>query len=313
MLNPQTDIFPFTIPLTAANHQVAERFYQQHSDPQRARQIYLNTLSVLAVNFYLTCMGIRTGLEQSHSWNPTLQVLVDTADLCVHDLGHLECRAVLPDADVCVVPAQVWCERIGYVVVQFNADLTEAALLGFAPTVETENLLLETLQPIDQLPQYLSHLPTVQPVSTILSQWLQDIVDSTWQTLEMLIEPPGQPALSFRTPATQPLDPSTEGARYGKFLAFGDAPEAQVLFLMEILPKTVSEYQIKMELYPVGNEVYLPRSLHVSVVDEAGETILQAAGNNSEGLEFQFTGELGERFSIKISLQEYHILETFEI
>ncbi|MBD1869009.1 DUF1822 family protein [Cyanobacteria bacterium FACHB-471] len=317
MLNPQTDMFSFTIPLTAANHQAAKRFYQQHSNPEKARQIYLNTLSVQAVNFYLTCLGIKTDLEQSHSWNPTLQILVDTADLWVHNLGHLECRAVLPNADVCVVPPQVWSERIGYVAVQFNADLTEATLLGFTSAVEVEDLPLEELQPIDQLPEYLSRLAAVQPVSqaasTVLSQWLQNIVESSWQALEMLAELQEQPVLSFRTPATQPFDCSTVGARYGKFLSLGDAPEAQVLFLMEILPKTAAEYQIKMELYPVGKEIYLPRSLHVSIIDEAGKTILQAEGNNSEGLEFQFTGELGERFSVEVSLQEHHIIETFEI
>jgi Protein of unknown function (DUF1822) len=121
MLTPQTDMFPFTVPLTATNHQVAERFYQQHSNPEKARQIYLNTLSVQAVNFYLTCLGIRTDLEQNYSWNPSLQVLADTADLWVHNLGHLECRAVLLNTDVCVIPPQVWGERIGYVAVQFNA------------------------------------------------------------------------------------------------------------------------------------------------------------------------------------------------
>lgn len=313
MLNPQTDMFSFTIPLTAANHQVAEKFYQRHSNPQKAKQIYLSTLSVQAVNFYLTCMGIRTDLKQSYSWNPTLQVLVDTADLWVHNLGHLECCAVLPNADVCIVPPQVWCERIGYVIVQFNIELTEAALLGFVSTVETENLPLKELQPIDQLPEYLNRLAAGQSVTTVLSRWLQNIVDSTWQALEMLMEQQGQPALSFRTPVTQPLDSSTAGARYGKYLTLGDTPEAQVLFLMEILPKTAVEYQIKMELYPSGKEVYLPRSLHVAVIDEGGETILQAAGNNSEGLEFQFTGEPGEQFSVKVSLQERHIVETFEI
>ncbi|MBD3884234.1 DUF1822 family protein [Phormidium tenue FACHB-886] len=317
MLNPQTNTLPFTVPLTTANHQVAERFYQQHLDLQKARQIYLNTLSVQAVKFYLTCLGIQTSLEQSHSWDLALQVLVDTADLWVNDLGHLECRAVLPDTDVCFVPPQVWRERIGYIVVQLNADLTEAALLGFVSNVETESLPLDRLQPIDRLPEYLSCLAAAQPVSArpaVLSRWLQNIAESGWQTLEALMEPQGQLALSFRTPTTfQPFDCSIAGAKYGKFLALGDAPEVQVLFLMEILPKTAAEYQIKMELYPTGKEVYLPRSLYLSVIDEAGKTVLQAESSNSEGLEFQFTGEAGERFSIKISLQEHHIIEMFEI
>jgi hypothetical protein len=85
------------------------------------------------------------------------------------------------------------------------------------------------------------------------------------------------------------------------------------VFLIEITSRTTSEYQIKIELYPAGAEIYLPRSLHVSVMDEVGKTVLQAENSNSEGLEFQFAAEPGERFSVKIGLQEDNIIEAFEV
>lgn len=314
-MNSQTDMFPFIVPLTAPNHQIAEKFYQQHSDPQRAKQIYLNTLSVLAVNFYLTCLGIKTNLERSQSWDPALQVLVDTADLWVDDLGSLECRVVLPEAKACTIPPQVWSDRIGYIVVQLNPDLTEASLLGFVQSVEVESLPLEQLQPLDQFPEYLHNLvaiaPTVTtPTVTKLSQWVHNQVTAGWQMLETLLEWQKQPTLSFRTPTTQ----SSEQASVvrGRVLVIG-TPAVQVLFLIEITPRTDSEYQIKLELYPAGVDTYLPRSLQLSLLDEAGKSVLQAENTNSEGLEFQFAGEIGERFSVKISLQEDNLIETFEI
>ncbi|NJP10084.1 MAG: DUF1822 family protein [Leptolyngbyaceae cyanobacterium RU_5_1] len=317
-MNSPTDMFPFTVPLTAANHQTAEGFYLQHSDPEKAKQIYLNTLSVLAVNFYLTCLGIRTSVEHSQSWNPALQVLVDTADLWVEQVGRIECRAVLADANVCVIPAQVWSDRMGYIVVQFNRDLTEATLLGFVRRVETERLPLETLQPIDQFPEYLHSLATIAPAATlpavtVLRHWLQNQVAAGWQALGTLLEWQEQPALSFRAPTTFQLpEQTTSGVKHGRFLAIG-TPKVQVLFLIEITPRTASEYQIKIELYPAGADAYLPRSLQLAVLDEAGKTVLQAENSNSKGLEFQFAGEPEERFSVKISLQEDCMIEAFEI
>lgn len=305
-------MFPFTVPLTAANHQTAQKFYQQHSNPQKARQVYLNTLSVLAVNFYLTCLGIKTDLEHSQSWNLALQVLVDSADLWVSDRGRLECRAVLPDAKVCVIPAQVWSDRMAYLVVQLNADLTEATLLGFVRRVATEDLPIEKLQPIDRFPEYLNSLATIAPV-TVLSQWLHNQIVAGWQTVDTLLAGQEQPALSFRTSTGfESIEQATSGIKRGRFLAVG-RPKVQVLFLLEITPRTALEYQISIELTPTGEAAYLPRSLHLSVIDEAGETVLQAQNSNSEGLEFQFAGELGERFSVKVSLQEDSLVETFEI
>lgn len=312
-MNSQIDISPFIVPLTAANHQTAEKFYQQHSDPQKARQIYLNTLSVLSVNFYLTCLGVRTSVEQSQSWNPALQVLVDTADLWVDHFGRLECRAVLPNAEICVVPAQVWSDRIGYIVVQLNAKLTEAALLGFVRSVAAESLPLEALQPIDQFPNYLNSLTAIAPIVPVLTQWLQNQITAGWQTLETLLECQKQSILSFRTPTTFEAPAlHTSGVKRGRLVALGTSKK-QVLFLLEITPRTASEYQIRIELYPTGVETYLPRSLHLSVMDEVGKTVLQAENSNSEGLEFQFAAEVGEQFSVKISLQEDSIIEAFEV
>jgi Protein of unknown function (DUF1822) len=330
MSNPETNAFSFRVPLTAANHEIAEKFYQQHSEPRKARQVYLNTLSVEAVDFYLTCLGIKTNLEKSQSWNPALQVLVDTADLWVNRLGHLECRPILMGMETCFVPAQVWNDalspagavpigdRIGYVVVQLNPDLTEAALLGFVPSVETESLPLEALQPIDELPAYLNHLASItgQPAPTLLRHWLYAAAETSWQTIETLMQLQQPPlAFSFRAlTVAQSVERSATGAKRGKILALGKTLEEQVLLLLEITPtQTAAEYQIKMELYPTGGEVYLPRSLQIAVLDEAEKPALQAESNNSKGLEFQFSGEAGEQFSVKISLHDQDIIEIFEV
>ena len=49
------------------------------------------------------------------------------------------------------------------------------------------------------------------------------------------------------------------------------------------------------------------------VLDEQGKAVLQAEAENSEGLEFQFSGEEGEIFNVKVTLGEVSITEKFLI
>ena len=53
-----------------------------------------------------------------------MQSLTDIAGLVVKDCGKLECHPVLPNSDFCYIPAEVWSDRIGYIAVQFDQDLT---------------------------------------------------------------------------------------------------------------------------------------------------------------------------------------------
>ena len=130
-MNPVIEPWIFTVPLALEAHSRAEQFRRYQSNPDKAKQVYLNTLAVYAVNMYLQCRGFETDLETSDSWNPAMQMLLDTADLVVKNRGRLECRPVLPNAEVVCTPAEVWSERIGYVAVRLSESLREATLLGF--------------------------------------------------------------------------------------------------------------------------------------------------------------------------------------
>lgn len=325
--------FTFTVPLTTEAHRVAQTFYHHHAQSEKAKQVYLNTLSVLAVQFYLTCLGIETDTQQSQSWNPTLQVLSDAADLWVKGRGRLECRPVLPGMQDCVVPAEVWTNdtldadstRIGYVFVQLNAELTEATLLGFLPTVTSETVALSDLQSLDRFPEFLAQVKpqsqrqpeSIPSAPTRLSHWLQQMVGSGWEALETLWQQPDaapQLAYQFRQLAPQTAEAAASSVKRGKRLSLGQSPEGQLVLLVGIAPVAQSaEFQITVELYPMAGQRYLPRSLQVMIIDAAGQGVLQADGTHSEGLEFQFSGEAGEPFTVQIRWNTVCIEEVFEI
>ena len=128
----------FTVPLTQEAYQLANNFSKQHKQPDKAREVYFNTLAVYAVNFYCQCLEIETDLTKSHSQNLVWQKLMNIADLEIKNIGKLECRYFLPNASHVSIPPEVWFERIGYIAVEIKEDDLEAILTGFIPQVNTE-------------------------------------------------------------------------------------------------------------------------------------------------------------------------------
>jgi hypothetical protein len=327
---PSTATVP--VPLTADMHRLAQEFYAHHAQPAKAKQVYLNTLSVCAVQFYLTCLGIETDLDQNHSWNLTLQTLSDGADLWVQGLGRLECRPVLPGMQACPVPPEAWSDRIGYVAVQFNPELTEADLLGFVAQVTADAIPLGHLQALAELPQWLQSLRSPAEATIRLRHWLEPWVqpwlEAGWETLETIrqsLQGDGELAYSFRQSLSQEiaaLETSTQGAKRGKRLQLINPSDTsistEVLLLVEIAPRppeaeTEEEFQITVELVPLNASQPLPRSLHLRFLDAAGQVVLQADGSHSDGLEFQASGSRGERFTVQVVWQEQRFEEHFEI
>ena len=141
----------FSVPLSARNYRQAQEFSRLHQNPDKARQVYLNTLAVQAVSYYCRCLEIEADLAASDSWQPAMQALMDVADLDIKNWGKLECRPVLPGAGVCQLPEEVRCDRVGYVVVQIDEAAKEANLLGFAKTAPSGRLLLRELGSLEDL------------------------------------------------------------------------------------------------------------------------------------------------------------------
>lgn len=306
------------VPLTLKGHHTAQLFYQQHSDPQKAKQVYLNTLAIEAVHSYLGWLGITTDLQASDSWNPAIQALADVADLEIPGQGKLECRPVLPGATVCDVPPEVWADRIGYVAVRLEADLKTAVLLGFVPSVDTEEVPLSQFQSIATL---LDHLkPQLQPEPmkawVNLGGWIQGMMTSGWQTVEELFEP--QPTLSFRSlELSTDLGPPGLTTR-GKLLELvprsgPDLDNHQVILLVGLMPNESSQVDIWVKLCPTNRYPYLPEDLEIRVLDQQGMPVMQAQSRQTDMIQLKFQATAGERFGLEITLNDINLVETFVI
>lgn len=300
-INPDIEPWIFTVPLALEAHSRAEQFRHYQSNPDKAKQVYLNTLAVYAVNVYLQCRGFETELERSDSWNPMMQMLMDTADLVVKDRGKLECRPVLPKAQVVCIPPEVGEQRMGYVAVQLSESLREATLLGFVKKTSRSELPLNQLRSLQALPGYLNK---IKPLVN-LSQWFDNVFAVGWQAVEALVDTePKELAFSFRNAPTMGRC---------KPIELGTLNQA-VVVIVTITQQSEQEMEIIVEVQPPKGQTYLPPNLQLMVLDEEGETVIDTRSrSDNKSIQLEFGGELGDRFSLKVTLGDDSVTENFII
>ncbi|MEO1760644.1 MAG: DUF1822 family protein [Cyanobacteria bacterium J06629_18] len=326
MIDRVEDNLTFTMPLTLKAHQIANQFRQQQHNINKGKQVYLNTLAVQTVSSYLDWMGIETDLKKSDSWNPVAQTLADTADLLIKGKGKLECRPVLPKEQTCQVPLEVLSDRIGYVAVQFNQELTEATLLGFTSSVTAPEFPLEKLQSLDDLLEYLepSEKDELAQTPVKLGQWLQGVVETSWQTVEELlglselIWRGGQPQLGWnvRSADSEQIIPAEAEllTTRGQLIDLGTVAEVgQVCLFLGVMPTNTPKMEIWVQVRPTGSQTHLPQELEVMVLDETGVAAMQAESRGTEFIQLKFSALPGERFGIKVVLDSVNVTKNFII
>lgn len=309
-MNSITEQLTFSVALSTEAHGIAQEYSQAISNPDKRRQIYLNTLAVYAVDNYLQCMGFETDWQGSDSCDFLVIQLMNVADLKVKNLGKLECRPVLPKAEVCEIPPEVWEDRVGYVAVQFNSDLKEAKILGFTPQAEAE-VPLSQLQSLENFLLYLSELeiaksPQDEDSSSLvkIGQWLDGFVDASWQTIEHLLNPQ-QLGFAFKSAVSM-----TRGQKIdlGMYLE-----QISVALVVKVVAGSGLEVDILTQVYPVGNHV-LPEGVKLNIIDNLGENVLEVISRDEDNwIQLEFSAELGERFQIMVAYGESQQTKMFEV
>ena len=309
-MNSITDQLTFSVALSTEAHRIAQEYSQGISNPDKRQQVYLNTLAVYAVDNYLQCMGFETNWQGSYSCDFLVIQLMNVADLEVKNLGKLECRPVLPKAEVCEIPPEVWEDRIGYVAVQFNSDLKEAQILGFTLQAEAE-VPLSQLQSLEDFLLYLSELeiaksPQHEESSNLvkIGQWLDGFVDAGWQTIEHLLNPQ-QLGLAFMSAVSM-----TRGQKIDLGMHL---EQISVALVIKVAAGSEGEVDILTQVYPVGNHV-LPQGVKLNITNELGENILEVISRDEDNwVQLEFSAELGEKFQIMVAYGESQQAKIFEV
>ena len=313
------DVENLSLPLliTQTSCQIAQQFAEQQPNPQKAEQVYLNTLAVCTVNDYLEWVGIATDSKAGDIWNPVMRLCADVADLEVTGIGRLECRPMKTHQQVCYVPPEVWEERIGYVVVQIDESFREATLLGFTNTVASSELNIRQLQPLENLLERLSQLRQLEKVLVNLHQWFQNMFETGWQTVEALFEP-AQASLDFSFRSVDSVEDGLGAeatVRRGKLIDLGILLSGYALALVvELKPKSEDKIGVLLQVHPTRSHTFLPHDLQLTVLDESGKIFLEARSRHADNyIQLQFSGKHGERFSAKVALEDASAVENFAL
>lgn len=304
MMSKMIEPITFTVPLSFEAHEIAQQCSQQSSQ-KKFKQVYLNTLAVYAVDFYLGCMGFETDWPASDSRNPLMLKLMDVADLDVKQIGKIECRPVLPDADACQIPYDAWGDRIGYVAVQLDQSLKQATLLGFTRTV-AKQVPLSALNSLEDLLVYMNRIKQLKPIN--LMNWFDEIFDAGWQVIDELLTSQQLQPRSFRSNNALPID---RGQKIDLGMQLG---EHSVALVVTLPPEPDSEVDIQVQVYPMGNQTYLPPGLKLMLMDESEEVLFKAESRESDNfLNFEFSSDLRELFSITVALGEVNVKQSFRL
>ena len=308
-----------TIPLSITEHELAKKNSRLQKDAAKGKQVYLNTLAVCAVNFYLNCLSIETSLNDSDSFNPLLLKFMDVADILLPQVGQLECRPVLPNDEVLTIPPDVCVDRMGYIAVRLESSLKKAVILGFTTTASAQIPLTE-LRPLEEFPAYLYQLQnSPSPESEVtaarersaiqLSNWFKGAVEAGWQTIETLIELNSPQPIAVRN-----VGQIEKKIKRAKAIDLGvQLGNTSVVLALVLTALPEAAINILVQIYPSSGAPYLPGNLQLKMLSESGKILQETVSgslNNYAQLR-RFSGEQGDRFSIEITLDEVTFIESF--
>lgn len=215
-LEPQEEC-SIPLPISQADRQLAQSFADEQVTPDKAHQVYQNTLAVSASNRYFNMQGFGTDLTQSDLFQPVLRRCSDVADLHITNLGKLECIPVAATITTLDILPEAQHGRLAYLAVQLNEEASEAILLGFTRVTKSTasgfTLELSALQSMDDLMSFLCDL----------EQGIE-IWQEAWSELPLL--PEGRGLLLAQLWDICQTQPTHRWGKKGEDVLFGTANEA---------------------------------------------------------------------------------------
>ena len=318
--------FTIYLSITSQDRDIANSFAKEQITPEKSQKIYYSTLAILVVNSYLQMLGFKTDSANSDSWNPLIRLCSNTADLIVTDLGKLECLAIEPGADHCFIPEEVRDLRIAYVVVEIDRNLHTGKILGFSPDVGTGILAVNNLRSPEDLIDILQdiraeNIQKKQINQVTLSKWFDHIFTTGWDTVESLINQNHlTTAFNFRSTKVidslkEEIQPTANKIIRARLLTL--EPEAEkipVVLLIKLQAISPTNININVQLYPGQKNFYLPESAKLTIIDEKQAEFMKAEARKKDNyIQLQFSGNVGETFTVVVSINNSYVEQYFTI
>jgi hypothetical protein len=153
-----------------------------------------------------------------------------------------------------------------------------------------------------------------------LSEWLQGQFQAAWQAVDTILLPT-QLATAWRSTATNLEAQTGQDAAYlinrVKVLDVGQASPSsnptRAALLIGMTPINDRQMNLGLQICPLGESVTALQDIQVRLLDGDGTEIGQASAAMTETIQFQFSGHIGESFSVAITIDDRTLTEAFEI
>lgn len=125
--------------------------------------------------------------------------------------------------------------------------------------------------------------------------------ETLWTGVESLWKiDPGNPAAGVRRVKQVDLGMQVAGVAVALAVAIAQKGNGQVGVLLQV--------------YPTGNEAYLPPDLKLILLDDSGEILYEVTARRADVyIQLKFSGQPGEPFSVSVALGEASITEDFAL
>jgi hypothetical protein len=319
-MEPSSIMSSFKVYISLQIRHQAKQFAALYKPSEQAGKVYLNYLAAYCAYTDLR-RDVQIDFAGSDVNNPIIQALMDTGSLKLTGFGKLECRPILQGSDIMYVPEDVWGDRIGYLAVQLNEDLTEGKILGFVKAVHQTQVPITDLQSLDEFLDYLDYLEKLEPLLLNLKNWVSRVTQSGWTLVseaidEMLPESSPEMQWAFRSRSTITTD---QGVTCQKRLS-------QIPFRISLYPRMALDYdydiivRLNLESLSMASPMEtrgkpsqeksqpLENELNVAILDEnrslVKEEIFHIGHETTDtAVTFDIQADQGDSFIIKVAYQ----------
>lgn len=91
------------------------------------------------------------------------------------------------------------------------------------------------------------------------------------------------------------------------------AENQKIIIFLGIQHTTPLEMDVWVRISTQDEIVYLPSNLRLMVLDRTHDVVMQASTRETQQIQLEFSGEIGEPFSIQVELDGFQFVEDFRI
>jgi Protein of unknown function (DUF1822) len=149
-----------------------------------------------------------------------------------------------------------------------------------------------------------------------LHEWLQGQFTAVWQAVDTVLLP-NQVASAWRSPESEAANSPEYLINRVKVLELGPnsatGTAAKVALLIGMTPVSDTQMKLGLHICPVRENATFLQDIQVRLLDGKGIEVGQASAAVTETIQFQFSGQIGERFSVEVTMGDQTLTESFEI